>query len=449
MSVLNSDELLRIDNQTAADPTIIKVIGVGGGGGNAVNYMYSQNVKNVSYLLCNTDRQHLLKSTIPDTIVLGEHTTGGLGAGNNPELAKKAAEESRDEIEEALDDGTRMVFITAGMGGGTGTGAAPVIARIAKDKGILTVGIVTIPFVFEGKKKILQAIRGVEELQKNVDAILVVQNELLYKVYPDLTISEAFKRADETLTTSARSISELITLPAVVNVDFADVRTTLLDGGVSIITRGFASKAEGIKVAIDRALQSPLVNTTNFDKATRVLFLITYKEGSEPKAEVVKDLERATSRIKKEFNFIWGYSQRDEEYMEDELGITILASGFDKEDLHLDTYTQEQEKLIIETWYPAATSGSRNFTSYRSVIFTPDELDDDSFIAYIADTPTLTRSDEELARYRKPAQTAVPEKVLPSTPPTLSDVPRTADQHKPQIDTDEDAVIRFGFGSDE
>lgn len=173
-------ELLNISSEKDNGiPTIIKVIGVGGGGGNAVDYMYSQRVDHVSYLLCNTDRQHLLKSHVPNTIVLGQKTTKGLGAGNRPEVARAAAEESADEIREALDDGTEMVFITAGMGGGTGTGAAPVIARIAKEMGKLTVGVVTIPFVFEGRVKILQAIRGVEELAKNVDALLVIKNELL------------------------------------------------------------------------------------------------------------------------------------------------------------------------------------------------------------------------------------------------------------------------------
>lgn len=395
-----NDELLKIESRTYTDPTIIKVIGVGGGGGNAVNYMYSQDVKNVSYLLCNTDRQHLQKCSIPDTIVIGEKLTGGLGAGNDPEIAKAAAEESKEAIQEALNDGTRMVFITAGMGGGTGTGAAPVIARVAKDMGILTVGIVTIPFLFEGERKIYQAIRGVEELQKNVDAILVVQNELLYKVYPDLTVSEAFKRADETLTTSARSISELITLPAVMNVDFADVRTTLKDGGVSIITRGFSSKSEGIRVAIDRALNSPLVNTTNFDKATRVLFLLTYKSGFEPKAEVVNDLRRTTDSIKADFNFIWGYSEREDEYMEDELGITILASGFGQEELHLDDYTMAEREEKIRIWYPESMKSSSTYSKYGSVIFTEEELDDDTFIALVSDKPTLTRREEDLTRYR-------------------------------------------------
>ena len=221
-------ELLNISSKKKDEiPTIIKVIGVGGGGGNAVNYMYGQDVDHVSYLLCNTDRQHLLECNVPDTIVLGQKTTKGLGAGNRPEVAHAAAEESAEEIREALNDGTEMVFITAGMGGGTGTGAAPVIARIAKDMGKLTVGVVTIPFVFEGRVKILQAIQGVEELAKNVDALLVIKNELLYRVYPDLTITEAFKKADDVVTTSTRAIAEMITIKGAINLDFADVRTTL------------------------------------------------------------------------------------------------------------------------------------------------------------------------------------------------------------------------------
>lgn len=246
------DQLLNIKEKTDEQPTIIKVIGVGGGGGNAVNYMYNQHVKHVSYLLCNTDRQHLNKCDVPHTICLGQNTTRGLGAGNNPKLAREAAEESAEEIKEALSDGTEMVFITAGMGGGTGTGAAPAIARIAMDMGILTVGIVTIPFLFEGRSKILQAINGVEEFKKNVDAILVVNNQRLYKIYSDMKITEAFRKADETLTTSTQAISELITIPGVVNLDFNDVKRTLKSGGVSIITRGFASAEEGLEVAIQR-----------------------------------------------------------------------------------------------------------------------------------------------------------------------------------------------------
>ena len=202
---------------------IIKVIGVGGGGGNAVNHMFQEGIHDVSFALCNTDQQALMESPVPMKIQLGESTTGGLGAGNKPEVAQQAAEESVEMIEELLSDGTRMVFITAGMGGGTGTGAAPVVARVAKEMGILTVGIVTIPFMFEGPRKIVQAVKGVEEIAKNVDALLVINNERLRDIYSDLTMLNAFARADDTLATAARSIAEIITVHGHVNLDFADV----------------------------------------------------------------------------------------------------------------------------------------------------------------------------------------------------------------------------------
>ncbi|MDD6020541.1 MAG: cell division protein FtsZ, partial [bacterium] len=210
---------------------IIKVVGVGGGGCNAVSHMYNQKIQGVSFVVCNTDRQALNNSPVPVRLLIGPNTTQGLGAGNDPEVAKAAAEESEAEVAALFDDTTKMVFITAGMGGGTGTGAAPVVARIARDKGVLTVGIVTIPFLFEGNKKILKAINGADEMSKYVDAILVINNERLTEIYPDLDFLSAFGKADDTLSTAARSISDLITVNGKINLDFKDVNTTLRDGG--------------------------------------------------------------------------------------------------------------------------------------------------------------------------------------------------------------------------
>ena len=206
----------------STSPSIIKVVGVGGGGGNAVSYMYRQEIRDVSFALCNTDSQALKDSPVTRKIQLGE----GLGSGNRPEKARDEAEESMVEIKQLLDDGTKMVFITAGMGGGTGTGAAPVIARIAKELEILTIGIVTIPFAFEGKRKILKALEGVEEMSKHVDALLVVNNERLREIYSDLSARNAFAKADDTLTIAAKGIAEIITSPGIINLDFADVYTT-------------------------------------------------------------------------------------------------------------------------------------------------------------------------------------------------------------------------------
>lgn len=411
-------ELLNISSKKKDEiPTIIKVIGVGGGGGNAVNYMYGQDVDHVSYLLCNTDRQHLLECDVPATIVLGQKTTKGLGAGNRPEVARAAAEESEEEIREALNDGTEMVFITAGMGGGTGTGAAPVIARIAKDMGKLTVGVVTIPFVFEGRVKILQAIKGVEELAKNVDALLVIKNELLYRVYPDLTITEAFKKADDVVTTSTRAIAEMITIQGAINLDFADVRTTLQNGGVSIITMGFASEAEGVSVAMDRALKSPLVNTTNFNKASRVLLLLTFLKGHDPKAAVAQDFHRELEKIQNNYSLIWGISERED--MENEIGVTLLASGFSEGDLRYDEYGQELSREMSKGMTETAEVKHENDRKislfygdvldtgpYATVIFSEDELDNDDFISAVLNTPTLKRKDEDLKKLRQQLRTS-------------------------------------------
>ena len=226
-------------NNKINNPSIIKVIGVGGGGGNAVNHMYDEGIHDVTYVVCNTDNKALSDSNVPSKLQLGKD---GLGAGNKPEKGRQAAVDSTDEIKMMLDDGTRMVFITAGMGGGTGTGAAPVIAQCAKDSGILTVGIVTIPFAFEGKKKIDQALDGVEEISKHVDALLVINNERLREIYPELTVRNAFAKADDTLSVAAKSIAEIITMHGIMNLDFQDVTTVLKDGGVAIMSNG---EAEG------------------------------------------------------------------------------------------------------------------------------------------------------------------------------------------------------------
>ena len=395
--------ILPIKKEINDQPTIIKVIGVGGGGGNAVNYMYNQNVSHVSFLLCNTDRQHLNVCDVPQTICLGTKTTKGLGAGNNPRLAQEAAEESEAEVREALNDGTEMVFITAGMGGGTGTGAAPVIARIAKDMGILTVGIVTIPFLFEGRTKILQAIDGVEELKKNVDAILVVNNELLNRIYPDLKISEAFRKADETLTTSTRSISELITIPSGVNLDFNDVKRTLQSGGVSIITRGFASGEEGLEKAMERALSSPLLNTSNFNLATRLLVQVIYKPEHEPTTRMSEKLRDMTAKIKGSFDFIWGMSPREDDGMEDDLGFVLLDSGFDDSVMFADEYsderpkaTKEEEDTKISDYYGSELAQGNSYKEYETVVFTEELMTNNGFISLVNQRPTLTRSKEQL-----------------------------------------------------
>ena len=252
---------------------IIKVIGVGGGGGNAVNHMYKEGIHDVAFVVCNTDSKALEQSPVPVKLQLGHE---GLGAGNRPQKAREATEESLAEVQAMLNDGTKMVFITAGMGGGTGTGAAPLIAKVAKDMDILTVGIVTIPFRWEGDKKIDQALDGVEEISKNVDALLVINNERLSEIYSELSLDDAFDRADDTLSIAAKSIAEIITMRGKVNLDFNDVKTVLKDGGVAIMSTGYGEGENRVTAAIQNAQHSPLLNNNDIFKSKKVLLNIAY-----------------------------------------------------------------------------------------------------------------------------------------------------------------------------
>lgn len=264
-----------------APQTIIKVIGVGGGGGNAVSNMYREGIRDVSFVLCNTDNQALQKSEVPNKLLIGQNTTHGLGSGNVPEVGEKAALESEEDIYRMLDDGTRMAFVTAGMGGGTGTGAGPVVAKISKDMGILTVGIVTIPFVFEGRPKIVKALRGVRNMAQNVDSLLVINNERL-RNFADMPVPQANRKADETLTIAAKSIAEIVTTDLEQNVDFADVDTTMRNSGVALISIGFGEGEGRLRQAITEALESTLVNdVNNIFNAKRVAFVIYYSHEDE------------------------------------------------------------------------------------------------------------------------------------------------------------------------
>ena len=335
------DDTILSFNYPTDTPKIIKVIGVGGGGGNAVTHMYKEGIHDVTFVLCNTDNQALNRSDVPVKVPLGRNITQGLGAGNKPERAMMAAEESMEDIRKMLSDGTKMVFITAGMGGGTGTGAAPVIARFAKDMGILTVGIVTIPFVFEGERKIIQALNGVEEISKNVDALLVINNERLREIYSDLTMTNAFGKADDTLTIAAKSIAEIITLPGIINLDFADVNTTMKDGGVALMSNGFGEGEGRVRQAIEDALNSPLLNNNDVFNAKKILFNVSFGEEAELRMEEMNDVHDFMSRFGRDIEVIWGTA------IDNTLGtkvkMTILATGFGMEDI-----PQIAEKRQIE-----------------------------------------------------------------------------------------------------
>ncbi|MBQ2193421.1 MAG: cell division protein FtsZ [Prevotella sp.] len=392
--------------------SIIKVIGVGGGGGNAVNHMYREGIHDVSFVLCNTDNQALNDSPVPVHLQLGKE---GLGAGNKPERARAAAEESLDDIKNMLNDGTRMAFITAGMGGGTGTGAAPVIARVSKEMGILTVGIVTIPFRFEGDRKIDQALDGVEEMSKHVDALLVINNERLREIYPELTVLDAFGKADDTLSVAAKSIAEIITVHGLINLDFNDVKTVLKDGGVAIMSTGYGEGEGRVKKAIDDALNSPLLNDNDVFNSKKILLSISFagnKDGSGSlMMEEMNDVNDFMAKFG-DFEIKWGLATDPE--LGKKVKVTILATGFginnvDGMNSHLKKHSQEEANRLAEEQERAAKREDRRQIYYGNegtnkrykrrphiYLFRTEDLDNENVISAVESTPTYKRTREIL-----------------------------------------------------
>lgn len=412
--------------------SIIKVIGVGGGGGNAVNNMYNQGIHDVSFVVCNTDAQALKASPVPERLQLGSE---GLGAGNQPEKARLAAEESIDDIKAMLSDGTKMDFITAGMGGGTGTGAAPVIAQVSKELGILTVGIVTIPFKFEGNKKIDQALDGVDEMAKHVDALLVINNERLRKVYPDLSLLNGFAKADDTLSVAARSIAEIITVRGLINLDFNDVRTVLKDGGVAIMSTGFGEGEGRVRKAIDDALNSPLLNDNDVYNSQKILLSIAFssENGTDGLAmEEMNEINNFMSRFGSNFELKWGIAI--DNTLEKKVKITILATGFGLDDLEdvanyhsrLDkARAQEEAQKKAEQEEADAERSNRRDKYYRDngdkltkarphiYLFSQDDLDNEDVILEVESIPTFNRTKPMLNEIKKKS---APEQVREEQP---------------------------------
>ena len=398
--------------EPAKENSYIKVIGVGGGGGNAVNHMYREGIHDVTFVLCNTDNQALNDSPVPVHLQLGKE---GLGAGNKPEKARAAAEESLDDIKKMLSDGTRMAFITAGMGGGTGTGAAPVIARISKELGILTVGIVTIPFRFEGDRKIDQALDGVEEMSKHVDALLVINNERLREIYPELTVLDAFGKADDTLSVAAKSIAEIITVHGLINLDFNDVKTVLKDGGVAIMSTGYGEGEGRVRKAIEDALNSPLLNENDVFNSKKILLSISFSGGKDGKESLMmEEMNDVNDFMAKfgDFEIKWGLA------VDPELGkkvkVTILATGFGIDNVdgmsdHIKKMDQqtaariaaEQEKEAQREdrrnrYYGNDGQGKRYKRRPHIYLFRPEDLDNDDVISAVEQTPTYKRTREIL-----------------------------------------------------
>ena len=336
---------------------IIKVVGVGGGGCNAVRNMYNDGVEGVTYAVCNTDSQSLSRSPVPVKILLGK---SGLGAGGNPEMGRGEAETNINDIVKLLSDGTKMVFVTAGMGGGTGTGAAPVVAGVAKDMGILTVGVVTIPFYFEKKRKIIKALKGVEELRKNVDALLIVNNERLCDVYADADISmkEAFLRADNILMDAVKGISELITLPSDggIKSDFRDVETTMKDGGGAIMAMGRASGEHRVEKAILNALDSPLLYGNDIGKAKRILFNIYASDEYPIFVKELQEIDDFFDQLDPNIDVIWGTATDDN--LGEDAKVTILATGMEEkleDEIQANAFRNEDdyyEEVIKKLYKP-------------------------------------------------------------------------------------------------
>lgn len=404
----NNNKLDILDFGETEQNSIIKVIGVGGGGGNAVNHMYKEGIHEVTFVLCNTDAQALNDSPVPIHLQLGKE---GLGAGNKPDKARQAAEDTIEDIKKMLDDGTKMAFITAGMGGGTGTGAAPVIARVSKELGILTVGIVTIPFRFEGDKKIDQALDGVEEMAKHVDALLVINNERLREIYPEMNVLDAFGKADDTLSVAAKSIAEIITVHGLINLDFNDVKTVLKDGGVAIMSTGYGEGEGRVKQAIEDALNSPLLNENDIYNSKKILLSINFSSDRQENPgltmEEMNDINDFMGRFSDGFELKWGLAL--DPALDKKVKVTVLATGFGIEDVdgmnsHLLKHSQEESARIAEEEERKAERRDRRERYYKDnnnsqykrrphiYLFSQEDLDNEDIILAIENTPTYKRT---------------------------------------------------------
>ena len=391
---------------------IIKVVGVGGGGCNAVSYMYRLQIPHVNCVVCNTDTPSLQMSPVPNKILLGP----GRGAGNRPEVGRQYAEEYQDKIAQLFTDQTEMVFITAGMGGGTGTGASPIVAKIAKDAGMLTIGIVTVPFLFEGQKKILKALEGAKEMQKHVDSLLVINNENLVGLYKDLNFFNAFGKADDTLANAARSISEIISDPCYINVDFNDVKTTLKESGTAIISTAVGEGEHRITDAIQNALHSPLLKSHDIYSAKRLLLkFMCWKDSPNPlRTEEISEITQFTNKLPASIDVKWGIG--DDPSLGDKVKITVLASGFDvsisddnsvhgtggdgkptiimnDDNNKVDDVKKKQEMAQIEDFYGGERLQRHRIDSLKTryAVLTPAMFDDYEVIALLERTPAFNR----------------------------------------------------------
>ena len=381
--------------------SIIKVIGVGGGGSNAVNHMFSQNIEGVNFIICNTDAQAIAQSKVTNKIQLGPHLTQGLGAGANPTIGRQATEESLEEIKRILEVNTKMAFITAGMGGGTGTGGAPIIAKICKDLGILTVGIVTTPFAYEGKKRIAQAEEGISFLKDHVDTLLVISNDKLRHQFGNLKMKEAFAKADNVLATAAKCITDVINSTGQINVDFADVCTVMSNGGVAILGSASAEGENRAQRAIENALNSPLLNDNDIRGAKWILININSAEGEHEftmdEVEVIQNYLLSNAGEDTDVILGLGYDNT----LESKIGITLIATGFE----HKDPFSRKSEvvaeqakddKIVLTLDMPVKEIPAAKLVNTMQPTFQFDEKEEEQAIAEITEQPVMQKVEDAL-----------------------------------------------------
>ncbi|WP_038032717.1 cell division protein FtsZ [Thermonema rossianum] len=408
------------------EKSIIKVIGVGGGGCNAVNHMYNRGIKDVEFIICNTDKQSLQASPIPSKLQIGSALTEGLGAGANPERGREAALESKEEIRDLLSDGTKMVFITAGMGGGTGTGAAPVIAQIARDLDILTVAIVTFPFSFEGRVKRERATAGIAELKKYCDTVLVISNDKLREIYGNLPISEAYAQADNILATAAKSIAELITTHLYINIDFEDVKTVMRNAGTAVMGSAKAEGDDRALKAVEQALTSPLLDNKDIRGAKRILLSVMSGDKNELRMDEFDEITRYVEEKvgdQVEYNI---FGTGIDPSLGDSLRVTIVATGFGKEEENASIEPEEQKKIVdLETGKTIGTVSEQDIVEQTKEART--------FILSNFDTPASKEQsskiepevhiEEEEEMARPVAEQPVPDKTPEKVVHTLDELP--------------------------
>lgn len=451
--------------------SIIKVLGVGGGGSNAVNHMFKQGIRDVDFIVCNTDAQALANSPVPIKIQLGASLTEGRGAGNKPVIGRQSAIESLDNLSEILSVNTRMLFITAGMGGGTGTGAAPVIARAAKELGILTVAIVTIPFKNEGPRRVNQALEGISELEKHVDSLLVVNNEKIRQIYGDLKLSEAFSRADDVLAVAAKGIAEIITVHGFINVDFADVQTVMTNSGVAILGTGMA-EGEGRAIeAIKQALNSPLLNDTDIKGAKNILLNIISGSEEVTMDEIGQIIDYVKDCSGINADLIWGNGT--ESSLGEKISVTVIATGFNASNIpemymhkreidripltDITVRDNEEESIFIVKDGPSQKTFV-NSPSQRTIEFDLTTVDDDVFrnisrVRRPVDTRkagdrvnTIKRTQEELKELKQGNRHSDREiEELENTPAFK----RKQIQIDPQKYSDETKISKYSLSDDE